>query len=554
MSSQIPNPANLVTTISSSRNHVGNKIDNNRTYRQPAVTCAAPLVKHRQTSCRLYQGITFKAKALALLIAVGTLALPANRATASYFSQQSFPELRTQAEQARIDNSEDIVSGSPNQLPLTLIIETIVASLLLVGLLTAFFANRSMRPNKGSTEEDKKSSTQPEEFSTQLVTQAQDNSTLLETVNISEQQAAVSEQAKLLTEISLRIRQAQYLEDLLKTAVRELRRAIKADRVFFYRFNPDRSGFVVAESVMPGWPSCLKIKVTDTYFTGSNPGIEQYKNGRVCVNDDIYTANLNDCHIRLLEQFAIKAQMVAPVLKNNDLFGLLIANSCSEPRAWQQDEIDLFVELAKQVGFAIEQVTFLEKQEDLAEKADLLTEVTLRIRQAQFLEELLKTSVKEVRRAIKTDRVLIFGLDASNWDGIVVAESVAPGWPQTLRVRISDPCLRNQYVEKYKNGHITAINNVYHQSVEECYRNRLEQFAVKANLVAPILKNNQLLGLLIAHQCSEPREWQPDEIDLFAQLAIQIGYAIDQVSLLVQLEEQTGHEKLGVQIEPSEFD
>lgn len=551
MRSQIPNPANLVTTISSSRNYTGNKIDDIRTLRQPAVTCAAQLVKHRQTSYRSYQGITFKAKALALVIAVGTLALPANRASANYFSQQSFPELRTQAEQARIDNSEDIVSGSPNQLPLTLMIETIVASLLLVGLLTAFFANRTMRPIKGSTEEDKKSTPQPDEFSTQLVTQ--DNSTLLETINISEQQAAVTEQVKLLTEISLRIRQAQYLEDLLKTTVKELRRAIKADRVFFYRFNPDRSGFVVAESVMPGWPSCLKIKVTDTYFTGSNPGIEQYKNGRVCINDDIYTANLNDCHIKLLEQFAIKAQMIAPVMKNNELFGLLIANSCSEPRAWQQDEIDLFVELAKQLGFAIEQVSFLEKQEDLAEKADLLTEVTLRIRQAQFLEELLKTSVKEVRRAIKTDRVLIYGLDATNWDGIVVAESVAPGWPQTLRVRINDPCLRNQYVEKYKNGHITAINDIYHQSVEECYRKRLEQFAVKANLVAPILKNNQLLGLLIAHQCSEPREWQPDEIDLFAQLAIQIGYAIDQVSLLVQLEEQTGHEKLGVQIEPSEF-
>lgn len=551
MRSQIPNPANLVTTISSSRNYPGNKIDDIRTLRQPAVTCAAQSVKHRQTSYRSYQGITFKAKALALVIAVGTLALPANRASASYFSQQSFPQLRTQAEQARIDNSEDIVSGSSNQLPLTLMIETIIASLLLVGLLTAFFANRTMRPIKGSTEEDKKSSPEPDEFSTQLVTQ--NNSTLLETINVSEQQTAVAEQAKLLTEISLRIRQAQYLEDLLKTTVKELRRAIKADRVFFYRFNPDRSGFVVAESVTPGWPSCLKIKVTDTYFTGSNPGIEQYKNGRVCVNDDIYTANLNDCHIKLLEQFAIKAQMIAPVMKNNDLFGLLIANSCSEPRAWQQDEIDLFVELAKQLGFAIEQVSFLEKQEDLAEKADLLTEVTLRIRQAQFLEELLKTSVKEVRRAIKTDRVLIYGLDATNWDGIVVAESVAPGWPQTLRVRINDPCLRNQYVEKYKNGHITVINDIYHQSVEECYRKRLEQFAVKANLVAPILKNNQLLGLLIAHQCSEPREWQPDEIDLFAQLAIQIGYAIDQVSLLVQLEEQTGHEKLGVQIEPSEF-
>lgn len=533
--SQIPNPINNVTNDRSSRKHSGIKIDDRlRTPVQASLTCALQLVEHQRHSRRRGKGITFKVQALALVIAVGTLPIVASRASASYWTDQSFPNFATQTEQARIDNSEDIVSGSPSQLPLTLVIETIVASLLLVGLVTAFFATRSMRPIKRATEEEKKSSAKPDELSSQLATR--DNSILLETIK-SEQPAAV-EQSKLLTEISLRIRQAQYLEDLLKTTVKELRRAIRAERVFFYHFNPDWSGLVVAESVMPGLPSCLKIKVTDTYFAGSYSGIEEYKNGRICVIDDIYAANMNDCHLKLLEQFAIKAQMVAPVIKNNQLLGLIIANQCSEPRAWQQHEIDWFVDLAKQVGFASEQVALLEKQEAEAEKANLLTEITLRIRQAQFLEDLLKTTVKEVRRALKTDRVLIYGLDSNNWDGIVVAESVSAGLPQTLQVRLNDPCFRNEYAQKYKNGHITAMNDIYHSSIDDCYRQMLEQFAVKANLVAPILKNNQLLGLLIAHQCSEPRVWQLDEIDLFAKLAIQVGFAIDQVSLIAQMEEQ----------------
>ena len=38
---------------------------------------------------------------------------------------------------------------------------------------------------------------------------------------------------------------------------------------------------------------------------------------------------------------------------------------------------------------------------------------------------------------------------------IVVAESVSPGWPQTLRGRLNDPCFRNQFVDKYKNGYIS---------------------------------------------------------------------------------------------------
>ena len=176
---------------------------------------------------------------------------------------------------------------------------------------------------------------------------------------IPEQQDDITEQVQLITEITRRIRQSLYLEDVLKTTVKEVRRVLKADRVYFYRFNSDWSGLVVAESVAPGWPSCLKIKVADTYFTESNAGIEQYKNGRVCVNDDIYKAGLTDCHLKLLEQFSIKAQLVAPIFKNNQLFALLVANQCSQPRTWEKHEIELFVQLAKQVGSTSEQASLL---------------------------------------------------------------------------------------------------------------------------------------------------------------------------------------------------
>ena len=474
----------------------------------------------------------FKTKALALLIAVALLPVMASR-TNAHDADRSIPALTAQAEQARISDPEDVTSASPNQLPITLIVETVAASLLLVGLLTAFFANRANRPAGANAKQEEESGSR-QIVSSRLATLT---STALDPVVVPEQHAIVAEQTRLLTEIILRLRQSQYLEDLFKSTVKEARRVLRADRVFVYCFDADWSGFVVAESVLPGWPSCLRIKVKDTYFTQSNSGVEKYKNGRVCVTDNINAGDLADCHVKLLEQFAIKSQVVAPILKNNELFALMIVNQCSEPRTWQQQEIDFFAQLAKQVGSIADQVSFQEEQEAEVEQGSLLSEISLRLRQAQYLEELLKTTVKEVRRAIKTDRVLIYGLDSNNWDGIVVAESVAPGWPKTLRVRIDDPCLREKYVEMYKSGHVTAINNIYQDPrVQDCYRSRLEQFAVKANLVAPILKDNQLLGLLIAHHCSEARDWQQSEIDLFSQLAVQAGLTINQVSLIEQME------------------
>lgn len=56
----------------------------------------------------------------------------------------------------------------------------------------------------------------------------------------------------------------------------------------------------------------------------------------------------------------------------------------------------------------------------------------------------------------------------------------------------------------------------------------LAQFAVKVNLVAPVMQNDVLLGLLIAHQCDRPRVWQENEISLFSRLATQVGFAISQ--------------------------
>lgn len=501
-----------------------------------------------------WQKLAFNAQAAALVITISTLPMWVNRSNAYNLTNQSVTELKAQVPQPNADNPVNTGSSSPSQISLTLALETVVAILLLIGLLTAFLANRAIRPVKiGDSKKDEKLNVGESDASTQLATADskagidEENIDLsmqlatpggfgLSQARVTEQQADEVDQAKLLTEITLRIRQSQYLEDLLRTTVKEVRRALNTDRVIIYGLDPKNlDGTVVAESVTPGWPQTLRVRLNDPCFKDRHA--EMYKQGQITAINDIYQEpRVTDCYRKMLEQFAVKANLVAPILKNEQLLGLLIAHQCSAPRTWEQSEIDLIAQLAIQVSFAIDQVNFVEQQEMEAERAQLVTEITLRLRQSQSLEDLLRTGVKEVRRALKADRVIIFGLDSTDWSGIVVAESVAIGWPQTLRVRIDDPCFKNR-LEMYKNGQVTAVNDIYQDPrVTDCYRQMLEQFAVKANLAAPILKNNQVLGLLIAHQCSAPRVWAKSEIDLFTQLAIQISFSIDQVSLIEQLE------------------
>ncbi|WP_143845437.1 GAF domain-containing protein, partial [Nostoc sp. T09] len=191
------------------------------------------------------------------------------------------------------------------------------------------------------------------------------------------------------------------------------------------------------------------------------------------------------CHINQLEPFAVKANLVAPILKDDQLFGLLIAHQCSSPRNWRQYEIDLFAQIAMQVGFALDHARLLQRIDAEGVRTHLQVDLTRRIRESLNEEDVLKTTVEEVRKAISAERVIVYGFDA-DWYGTVIAESVLPGFPKALRAKIKDPCFVEGYVEKYQAGRVQATNNIYEAGLTKCHINQLEPFAVKANLVAPI--------------------------------------------------------------------
>lgn len=163
----------------------------------------------------------------------------------------------------------------------------------------------------------------------------------------------------------------------------------------------------------------------------------------------------------------------------------------------------------------------------------LLKQLTEKVRQSLQLEEILKTTVEEVQQLLQCDRVLIFQLEADGL-GTVVQEAVVPGWTITLGQDINDPCLKVGYLDYYRSGKITAIADLEQANFQPCHREFLQQFQVRANLVVPILVRQELWGLLIVHQCSQPRQWTELELDLLKHLADQMGVALTQAHLLEQ--------------------
>ncbi|HYW19478.1 MAG TPA: PAS domain-containing protein [Nodularia sp. (in: cyanobacteria)] len=172
-------------------------------------------------------------------------------------------------------------------------------------------------------------------------------------------------------------------------------------------------------------------------------------------------------------------------------------------------------------------------------RSQLFADITVKIRQSLQIDQILQTSVTEVQKLLQADRVLIVHL-CSNGSNTVLKEAVVPGLPVVLGEHLGDPCLEKSCIEKYRQGRITAITDIEKAGLQPCYVKSLQQFKVKANLVVPVFCENQLWGLLIAHQCDSasadlsvrPREWTTWEIGLLGQVADQIGIALDQSLIL----------------------
>ena len=212
----------------------------------------------------------------------------------------------------------------------------------------------------------------------------------------------------------------------------------------------------------------------------------------------------------------------------------MFSRQCQNP---SPELLNVVTAISRQIG------QFMEKRKverDLHKqnwRSLLLSDIALRIRQSLNLTEILNTSVSEIRKLIRADRVLIYRFHP-DWSGSVEVESINPKWRSTLNTDIQDTCFQSGHWQVYQQGRKVAIDHIAESDLSECHKGLLTSFQVQANLVVPILENEQLWGLLIAHQCSAPRHWESFEISLMSQLADQIGIAIAQSRLLAQQKEQ----------------
>jgi len=171
----------------------------------------------------------------------------------------------------------------------------------------------------------------------------------------------------------------------------------------------------------------------------------------------------------------------------------------------------------------------------------LLSEMALRIRHSLDLQEILNTTVAEVRQFFKADRAFIgiksaeSAMPDSPVYGKIVAESVGTEWRSILGCVLADESILEHLKTFYATNRARSVSDTAEVEVRACSSKYYSDYQIRATLNVPIVLGDELFGTLAVNQCSGPRQWQEFEIDLLEKLATQVAIALQQAQLLQQV-------------------
>ncbi|MBD1862080.1 MULTISPECIES: GAF domain-containing sensor histidine kinase [Trichocoleus] len=365
----------------------------------------------------------------------------------------------------------------------------------------------------------------------------------------------------LLRNIALRIRRSLSLDQILATTVVEIRQFLQTDRLLIYRFDSNQNGTLVAESVSPEWSLYPARKSHSVWQSSSDLNTELNQNQII---NDTAEGNYAVEFLQLMNQLQVKAKLVVPIFQADAAFanepvevdttsteqssttqtdepnqeqswGLLVAQQCSEAHFWQPDEVEFLEQVATLVSIAVRQAELFNQLQQQAQREQLLNQINRAINSTLDSEQILDEITQCIGRYFAVDRVIIFQFQASfiqilnEWrvnpeiGSMLSFQAPVSVWPDLLDLDSEFYHRRVFHAPDY------AARNVTIQRVQQYHLSVLS---------APIFIQDALFGGIGLHTTSDYRQFTTDEISLLEKIAEQAAIALCKTKNLVQSKTQ----------------
>ncbi|MBN4000951.1 GAF domain-containing protein [Nostoc sp. LPT] len=353
------------------------------------------------------------------------------------------------------------------------------------------------------------------------------------TSNFEQDLLLYREEESLLRRITNRIRRSLELEEIITVTTAEVRSLLKTDRVMIYKFHPDGSGQVIAESInnnclpsllglnfpyddIPSYARELFIKSrvrsvvnVDTKEIGQIH-LRDLDNGET-ISEEIRYRPVDPCHIEYLTAMGVKSSVVAPILYQDQLWGLLVSHN-SEARLISEYELEAIQMVVEQLSMAIAQSTLLTQVRKTAEQEAIVNRIATLLHSLPTI--VLQPALEEAVAAFNGvgGRLCLRNeaFDFHNGNAIGLIECLIPG-NTCIKLYIcgEQPVMPEQTIyplieqysiwqEHYKSNKydVWAISDIYKISDLRSLQVAFQPTRIRSMLMIPLQYRQQLLGYL----------------------------------------------------------
>ncbi|OBQ33130.1 MAG: hypothetical protein AN487_21045, partial [Anabaena sp. CRKS33] len=116
----------------------------------------------------------------------------------------------------------------------------------------------------------------------------------------------------------------------------------------------------------------------------------------------------------------------------------------------------------------------------------------------------------------------------------VIAEAIVAGGLSLLHQEPYDVCITPEWLETYRQGQIRVMNDINTEFITQCHQQMLRDLDIRAKLLAPIVVEDRLWGLMLASYRDIPHNWELEEIELVQQISLRVAIAIQQANTYQQ--------------------
>ncbi|AFY99541.1 PAS domain S-box protein [Calothrix sp. PCC 6303] len=158
---------------------------------------------------------------------------------------------------------------------------------------------------------------------------------------------------QLINILASQIRESLDLDQVLETAVVEIRDLLQIDRCSFSWFKTDTEPYsweTLKESKHSELPTLLGCHPAEKI----GPVTQMFLNQEILQIDDVEEFD-EPIHRNFLERLGIKSEIVLPIKTRSGQIGVIVCGHWKETRPWTQDEVELLQAVLDQIAIAINQ-------------------------------------------------------------------------------------------------------------------------------------------------------------------------------------------------------